>query len=632
MTLRRTLIGGGVAVALLALPAFELRGSQGAAGAEMMPVAPQIAGPPSAINNGSIGRVALSGPWTVTRDAGDAGALKGWHAGAFDGDDVSVPFVPSAAKVTGRAGMRNFRGGVAWYRTTFTVPATARYAIRFESVHHKAKVWLDGKLRATHVGEYLPFEIRGRLKAGVPHSLVVRADWRGPAEMKRTGWHRTWFNFGGINREVTIRPLGISELRTPTIQTRLVDGKAVVDVTVHARNYSRDRTVSVVGALVRGDKRHELSFPAQRIVHNDTEVFHSRITIDDPALWSTAAPNLYDLELAVPGEAGYRTRVGLRQLTWSGPRMFLNGRRLVLRGASIHEDARGRGDGLTPADMDRIVADLKALGANATRAQHPLNPALLERFDAAGILVWLGVGPVDAPGAWTSNTPALQAQARERVRQNFFQAQSHPSVIAWNLANEVAGNGHSGGQPEFIADMATWLHRRDPGRLVALDLWGIHPPKIPGRMWRDIDAVGSTNYLGWYEHTYASPARLARLIQRKVAELQRLFPRKVLIISEFGAEANGQNPRNVPGGYDFQSRVLGTHLRTYKDIPGLSGALVWNLRDFAVSPAFAGGSIKRLVPGIKIIRGLNTKGLLTYGGRPKPAAAVVHQLFEQFPR
>jgi beta-glucuronidase len=282
--------------------------------------------------------------------------------------------------------------------------------------------------------------------------------------------------------------------------------------------------------------------------------------------------------------------------------------------------------------MDRIVADLKALGANATRAQHSLNPALLERFDAAGIVVWQGVGPVDAPGAWTSVTPALQAQARDRVRQNFFQAQTHPSVIAWNLANEVAGNGHAGGQAEFVAQMARELHQRDPGRLVALDLWGIHPPSVPGPMWADIDAVGATNYMGWYENTYANPAALGELIKAKVAELQRLFPHKVLVISEFGAEANGKNATNAPGGYAFQSRLLATHLRAYKAVPELSGALVWNLRDFAVSPAFAGGSIKRLVPGIYIIRGLNTKGVFTYGGRPKPAATVVRQLFDQFPR
>ena len=113
--------------------------------------------------------------------------------------------------------------------------------------------------------------------------------------------------------------------------------------------------------------------------------------------------------------------------------------------------------------MDAIVAELKAVGANATRAQHALSPALLERLDRAGILVWQGIGPVDAPGAWTSSTPALAHAARERVRASVRQLQLHPSIIAWNLANEIAGNGHDASQVAYVRDMAHELHRARPG-------------------------------------------------------------------------------------------------------------------------------------------------------------------------
>jgi hypothetical protein len=56
--------------------------------------------------------------------------------------------------------------------------------------------------------------------------------------------------------------------------------------------------------------------------------------------------------------------------------------------------------------MDRLVARVRRLHANAVRAQHPLSPPLLERLDAAGILVWQGIGPVDHPGEWVATTPA----------------------------------------------------------------------------------------------------------------------------------------------------------------------------------------------------------------------------------
>jgi hypothetical protein len=331
--------------------------------------------------------------------------------------------------------------------------------------------------------------------------------------------------------------------------------------------------------------------------------------------------------VSVPGEGAWNAHVGLREVRRAGGRLLLNGRRLRLHGASLHEDVPGRGDALTPADMDGLVRDLRRIGANATRAQHALSPPLLERLDRAGIVVWQGVGPVDAPGAWTSNTAALAHAARERVRATVRQERLHPSVIAWNLVNEVAGNGHDATEVAYVRDMARELHRRDPGRLVAVDLWGAHPPAVPGAIYADVDAVALTNYIGWYDGVNETKAHIASRLHDTAVGFARLFRGKVLIVSEFGAEANPGNAVAAPGGYDFQAWLLRRHIATYRALPQLSGMLVWNLRDFAVSPDFAGGSIRKLVPGIHVERGLNTKGIFDFDGRPKPSAAAVRRAY-----
>jgi len=573
---------------------------------------------------GPDGRVAIPGPWTLRGDKGFNGVARGWPTGNFAGSTVTVPNSPNAKRITGSAGLDSFRGSAGWYRTTITIPADGPYALRFESVNHKGTVWIDGKSLGSHLGTYLPFEKRVQLTAG-QHTLVVRADWRNPARLKREAWHRTWFNFGGINREVTLRPLGKSEITAPVIRTRLKrGGGALVDVQVRLRNRDVTREIPAGGALIRDGKRYEFSFPALRIPARATRVISTTVAVPDAALWSPEAPNLYDVELAAPGETRYALRTGLREISQRGRRLLLNGKAVQLRGASIHEDAQGRGDAVTPADMDEIVRELKALGANATRAQHPLSSALMERLDAAGIMVWMGIGPVDAPGAFTSKTPDLRRQSERRVRKSLFQLQTHPSLIAWNLANEVAGDGHPDGQADYIDDMARELKRRDPGRLVALDVWGAHPPRKPGgAMYRNIDAIGDTNYIGWYEKTLEPKAKVNRAIRDHVRLMKRVFPGKILVVTEFGAEANGDNQTSKPGGFAFQADLLRRHIDMYRTEPGLSGMLVWNLRDFAVSPAFAGGSIRRQVPDIEIVRGLNQKGLYFYDGRPKPSVRVV---------
>jgi len=574
-------------------------------------------------------RQQLDGLWRFKKDPDNLGFDKGYQAGEFGGGElVRVPFVPDATKINGDKGIRTFQGSIGWYRTHLDIPVDGLYAIRFESVNHRARVYVDGKLEGDHKGEYLPFEVRVPLTTGTRHSLVVRADWRGPAAMKADGWHRLWFNFGGINRGVSIRRIGPSEISYPEMNTRLVDGAAVVDLKIHLRNNVDPRALGARGTLSRGDRKVAFEFPAEPIAKFGTEVLQTQVRVDNPDLWSPTAPNLWELELEVPDESSYRARVGLREVRADGSRLLLNGKPIRLRGASIHEDVFGRGDALRPVDQDRLIDHLKAIDANATRSQHPMDPGLLERLDATGIMVWQGVGPTDAPGNFTSRGERRVRAAKERVRTSVRQGQVNPSIITWNLANEVAGKGHDEDQIGYIDSMAAELHRMDPSRPVALDIWGAHAPKEPSRIYSHIDMIGWTNYIGWYESTNASAEEIAGEIRTRLAALRRVFPTKVIAVTEFGAEANSRNKTTAPGGYAFQAHLLDIHLRTYASIPNLAGSLIWNLRDFAVAPSFFGGSIKRQVPNIILVRGLNQKGLFDVRYQPKPAVQVVNGRFE----
>lgn len=626
---RRTTVGAAVAAAILLAVLIDLLTASGAA-PKPTPTPAAGSGQPS-ISEGPGGRVALTS-WRVARDPGNRGLSLGWSRGTFSGNLVRGPHVVNAQPITGTAGVKSYAGSVAWYRTSFSTPQDASYALLFQSVNHRATVWLDGRNLGTHVGTYLPFEFRFHLAPGA-HTLVVRADWRDPAAMSRQGFHRTWFNFGGINREVTIRPLGESGLDAPTIHTFLQRGggspKAIVDVGVEVHNYGPARQLTPGGTLKHGDTTIPLHFDGLTITHGGAVLAHARAVINDPALWAPGSPNLYDLNLSIGEESTYYAPVGLRELHWSGGALYLNGKRTTLHGASIQEDVLGHGDALTPNDQNGLISDLRAIGANATRSQHPLDLGLLERLDAAGIMLWQGIGPVDSPGDWSSRTPGLMAAAKRRVRISVRQAQAHPAVIAWNLANEVGGNGHAGGQVEYVDQMARALHMRDPGRMVAVDVWGEHPPSAPGPLYRNVDAIGETNYAGWYDGAL-SPDAIGTTISNRLAAMHRAFPNKVIIISEFGAEANYLNhPETSPGGYQYQAALLAEHIRLYARDPQLTGMLIWNLRDFAVAPTFAGGSIKRRVPGIHIVKGLNQKGIFGYRRQPKPAVGVVRSLYRQ---
>ena len=590
----------------------------------------------SLIFEGPGGRVALT-RWTLRKDPSVVGETLGWQRGGFSGAAVSVPNVVSPAPYSGHPGAVNYEGSVAWYRATFKAPLAGVYALSFQSANYRASVWVDGHALGSHHGSYLPFEMRRSVAAGT-HTVVVRVDWRDPARQAREGFHRTWFNWGGLDGEVAVREIGQSELSQPTVQTTLTPDsaqatQASVKVSVQVHNYGPARTLTPSGSLAHGAQMIPLSFPAVTLAHGQIATDITTMTVAQPALWSPGSPSLYQLSLAVGEESSYSARVGLRQLTWHGGHAYLNGTALTLHGASIQEDARGHGDALTPGDQDTDVAELKAIDANVVRTQHPLDPGLLERLDAAGILVWQGVGPVEGAANWYSTTVQLDAEAEQQARTAVLADELHPSIFAWNLVDEVAGNGRDSAEVSYVQTLTHWLHQHDPTRMVAVDVWGDHPPTHAGTLYSGVDAIAETDYSGWYDYPSDTPAQLKAKMRQRLAAMEQTFAGRVLVISEFGAESNGLNPAGSPGSYAFQARLLAEHIAVYAADRKLTAMMVWVLRDYPLSPTFSGGSIHHVLPRLRLIEGINQKGLFTYAGQAKPGVvSTVARLFGALPK
>jgi beta-galactosidase/beta-glucuronidase len=585
------------------------------------------------------GRTPLT-QWTLRKDPADHGLSHGFQRGTFAGAVVTVPNVVSSAPYTGKAGASNYEGSVAWYRTSFSAPHAGEYALSFQSANYAASVWVDGHPLSSHHGSYLPFEMRTGLAAGA-HTLVVRVDWRDPTRQSTEGFHRTWFNWGGLDGEVDVRALGESELSEPAIETTLTSGtggggsnpsRASVRVSVEVHNYGGARTLTPEGALVRGAQTIALAFAPVTLAHDQSLLATGTATVAEPALWSPSNPSLYQLTLAIGAESSYAANVGLRQLSWHGGGAYLNGRQLKLHGASIQEDAHGHGDALTPADEDAIVSELKDIHANVVRSQHPLYPGLLERLDEAGILVWQGVGPVEGAGNWYSTTPRLLAEAEQQARTGVLAEQLHPSIFAWNLVDEVANNGRDSQEVEYVRALTHWIHGHDPTRMVAVDVWGDHPPTHAGALYSEADAIAETDYSGWYDYPQDNATQLAQKMRARLKAMEKTFAGKVLFVSEFGAESNALNPAGSPGSYSYQAQLLGEHIAVYEADPHLTGMMMWVLRDYPLTPFFKGGSIHKVLPHLKLIEGLNQKGLFSYGGQAKPGVvSTVARLYAGLP-
>jgi len=567
-------------------------------------------------------------------DAADAGRAAGWFGGAR-GPGWSAVTLPHVFDPRPLPAL--FRGTVGWYSLSFTAPrapAGFAWSVRFDQVRRVADVWLNGRPLGTHTDPYVPFEVAlDGLRRGA-NTLVVRVDNRKGAE-PREGW----WNWGGITRPVTLVPRGpvvlsdlaiMSRLRCPA-GGRCSGAEALVD------GWLTNRSSTPVPARVAV----RLSFPGSATTSSGvlsggvlapgarTHV-HLPVPVNGPVeLWSPRHPRLYDGLVtttagATVSQVDHRA-VGLRSVTVHDGLLYLNGRRIDLRGTSIQEDLPGRGPALTDADLDTIVAELRAVHANATRAQYLLSPRLLDRLDRAGIMVW-SQAPVYHRDQLLM-TPAQREQALATVGGTVLQARGHPSVITHSVANELTP------EPDrvtttraFLLAAASMTRELDPTIPVSLDV--LTYPGFPREhTYTSFDLLGINNYFGWYPgHAGHSTANLADLAP-VLRQMHGRYPGQAMVMTEFGAEATEPGPATVKQTYAFQEAYLRRTLGAVDALPFMSGALYWTLREFAVKPHWDGGAQRRDSPHDSI----HHKGLISYAGVPKPAWRTARSLFERTP-
>jgi beta-glucuronidase len=573
--------------------------------------------------DGHGGRFLIDGTWYFRLDPEDQGlalglarqeSLEGWNP-------VEVPNAWNATDLSDASQ----RGTVGWYRKDFRLPRAARasrWILRFESVNYRATVFLNGLEIGRHEGAYVPFELpAARIRRGV-NRLVVRVDNRRtdtdmpPATDQDDGSPGGgWWNYGGLLREVYLRRfvgVDIAHLGSRTIlRCRRCNATVVLRARVH--NPGRRRRVRLRGRIGRTPAR----FPAVTLPARATREVSARVVIRDPRLWEPDDPALYTVRVGVGRSPTYSTHIGIRSIGVRRGRLLLNGRKLTLRGASIHEDHPEVGAALSPGHRALNFSLLADLGANITRAHYPVHPEFLEMADRAGVLFWDQI-PFYRYRNAQINLKSVRDKGLAAMRAMIERDQNHPSVLAWSMANELSRRDVGLGHNRYVADQVRLIRSLDPSRLTAIDFEG-YPNDPPPRIYHRVEAIGLNSYFGWYLGPGGQIAD-RELLSSYLDAFHDDFARQALFITEFGAEANRPGPIDEKGTFEFQRDFMQFHLNTYDRKSYVNGAIAWILRDFRVRPGWDGGNPKPEPP-------VNQKGLVDEFGRRKPAFEEVQRLY-----
>jgi len=574
--------------------------------------------------------VPLTSGWGYRADPHNLGIAAHWEGGGGTWAPVTIPNDFNAV-----ISARSDAGTIGWYEVRFTGPpvtAGRSWRVAFESVRRTAQVWLNGHEIGSSSDPYAPFSLpASTLIPGGQNLLVVRVDnIRGPDALPED-----WWNWGGIMGPVSLQPAGrlaLTDLGVlPQLSCAYRCGRLLITATL--RNDSAGPLTPVIAVRVTSPSGAQVvDHHAEPPIAAGASIPVSfRVAVDgQPALWSPASPSLYPVE--VQAGAGGRIEqadsldVGMRSVQVRGGILYLNGRRLWLHGAAIHEDIQGRGAALTDSDIETIVYELRSVGANITRAHYLLSPRLLDALDQAGIMVW-AQPPVDhADGVL--QTPAGRTRALSLLRSTLIGDRNHPSVVIDSVGNELSPVPDTvPGTREYLNQAIALARRLNPGIPVGLDTY-CYPGFPAQRIYAKLNVLGISSYFGWYAgplgHSTASFDELEPFLRLSHTR----YPWLALAVSEFGAESLFAGPATVKGSYDFQSNYIRETLGVLDRLPFMNGSIYWTLREFAVAPGWRGGAT--LPPGYTS-DDIHHKGLIAYDGSDKPAFAVLSQLFETTP-
>lgn len=324
------------------------------------------------------------------------------------------------------------------YRHRFRVPAHWRartVEIVFDGVMTDAEVRLNGESAGPrHQGAFYRFrhDVTRLLDFDGDNLLEVTvAKQSADASVNRAERDADYWVFGGIFRPVYLEA-----------SPREAIGHVAVDARHDGALLLRARLRGLAGpALLEArivDAGGEVGETFAAAVAAGQEVVELVATVDEPRPWSAETPRLYRLELELRrgDEVLHRRseRFGFRTVELlPGRGLFVNGRRVLLKGVNRHAFWPDSGRTLDRAIDRRDVELMKAMNLNAVRASHyPPDASFLEACDELGLYV------IDELAGWHDayGTEVGRRLVREMVERDV----NHPSILFWANGNEGGWN------------------------------------------------------------------------------------------------------------------------------------------------------------------------------------------------
>ncbi|HWS99756.1 MAG TPA: glycoside hydrolase family 2 TIM barrel-domain containing protein [Pyrinomonadaceae bacterium] len=525
----------------------------------------------------------LNGEWQFVTDPSKQGEARGWHRRArFDAETVRVPH-------TWNVGKYEDYEGTAWYFKSFAVPAEMlgrHVELNFGATFYRSRVWLNGTLLGGHEGGHTAysFDLTPHLRR--ENFLAVEID-NMPTAQTIPGWALRlrsggniwydWWHYGGIVRDVWLSASGEALVRRQQIRVKVSGGDAEVTSRVFLENFSR-RPLPVrliIRATPEGGGDTIQAAQTDVTLKPGAQELTLDVSIRNVKLWHFDRPNLYRMEVELRDTKGkpldsLGDTFGARTLELRGRHLYLNGERVRLSGMTRHEDSPWEGLAETRGTIKHDYDALKELQVTFTRPVHyPQHPDILDYCDRNGILL------VPEIPIWQFNEgqladPKVVALARKMMREMIEQNYNHPSVMGWSVCNE--SETHTAGGRAYVRAVKEMIDEIDPDRFVTFA-----DDSLPGLKRAEDSASSFVDFIMWNQYfgTWSGPASL---LPETIERVGRMFPDKMIVISEFGAAR--MFARDKEKGDELRRRIMRDQMALFSKHDFIGGLVFWCYQDY----------------------------------------------------
>lgn len=361
-----------------------------------------------------------------------------WEQQGFGTYDYGVEFRPSKRLAT-QPRVPDEQG---IYRREFTVPAAWKgrvVRLVFDGVLTDTAVKLNGQsVGEVHQGGFYQFryDITDQLRFDAPNLLEVTVSKHSANASVNTAERMgDYWNFGGIFRPVRLEALPPQFIDRVAIDAK-ADGAFRLDVFLGGNLPAGNEVVAQVKTLA-GDP---VGTPLRAAVPSGAHQVTLRAQIPAPATWTAETPNLYRVDVTLhagtfaPSGHTLTQRFGFRTFELRrGDGLYLNGRKIVLKGVNRHSFWPETGRTLSPERHREDIRLMKEANMNAVRMSHyPPDAEFLDLCDEAGLYV------LDELSGWQGHydTPT----GRRLIAQMVARDVNHPSILFWDNGNEGGWN------------------------------------------------------------------------------------------------------------------------------------------------------------------------------------------------